>query len=176
MLIFEVLYNGMLMFEIWIPSYFLNANCYYFIFKLIDFTFMFLTNFKQNLTWYIYIFFRPLYLLELSIGQFSSSGCVKIWDLAPGFRGIGYGQSLATFIVCCYYCALIGISCYYLFASMQAVLPWTVCHLELAEAGKLCLPSNSNRYFFYFNKKKIFVSYLIFKSIKIDKLSYYFDF
>lgn len=88
---------------------------------------------------------RPLYLLELSIGQFSSSGCVKIWDLAPAFRGIGYGQSLATFIVCSYYCVLIGISCFYLFSSMQAVLPWTVCHPDLAEAMTVCLPSSHNK-------------------------------
>eukprot|EP00088_Acartia_fossae_P026331 TRINITY_DN27144_c1_g1_i9.p1 TRINITY_DN27144_c1_g1~~TRINITY_DN27144_c1_g1_i9.p1 ORF type:complete len:677 (-),score=225.64 TRINITY_DN27144_c1_g1_i9:321-2351(-) len=88
---------------------------------------------------------RPLYLLELSIGQFSSSGCVKMWDLAPAFRGIGYGQSLATFIVCSYYCVLIGISCYYLFSSMQSVLPWTVCHPELAENSTICLPSSHNK-------------------------------
>ena len=60
MLIFEILYNGMFMYEIWIPSYFLNANCYYFRFKLIDFTFMFLTNLKQNLT---FIFFQtPIFV------------------------------------------------------------------------------------------------------------------
>jgi len=88
---------------------------------------------------------RPLYLLELSLGQFSSSGCVKMWDLAPAFRGIGYGQSLATFIVCSYYCVLIGISCFYLFSSLQAVLPWTVCHPDLAEAMTVCLPSSHNR-------------------------------
>ena len=89
-------------------------------------------------------------MLELSIGQFSSSGCVKIWDLAPGFRGIGYGQSLATFIVCSYYCVLIGTSYSYLFASFQSVLPWTVCHPDLAEAGTICLPSSSNRFEFEF--------------------------
>ena len=92
--------------------------------------------------------FKPLYLLELGIGQFSSSGCVKIWDLAPGSRGIGYGQILATFIVCSYYCVLIGISYYYLFASFQSVLPWTVCHPDLAEVGTICLPSSSNRFEF----------------------------
>merc|ERR1711988_447148 len=31
---------------------------------------------------------RPMFLLELAVGQFSSSGCVKMWDLAPAFRGI----------------------------------------------------------------------------------------
>ena len=31
---------------------------------------------------------RPFYLLELGLGQFSSSGCVKVWDLVPPFAGI----------------------------------------------------------------------------------------
>jgi len=88
---------------------------------------------------------RPMYLLELAVGQFSSSGCVNMWDLAPAFKGIGYGQVLASFIVCSYYCLLIGISFYFLFSSMQSVLPWTVCHPDLAENSTVCLPSGTNR-------------------------------
>jgi len=30
---------------------------------------------------------RPLYLLELGLGQFSSSGSARVWDMAPAFRG-----------------------------------------------------------------------------------------
>jgi len=85
---------------------------------------------------------RPFYLLELSIGQFSSSGCVKLWDLAPPFKGIGYGQSFATFVVCSYYCVLIATSCYFLFSSFQSVLPWTVCHDHLKDNETVCIPSN----------------------------------
>jgi len=88
---------------------------------------------------------RPMFLLELAVGQFSSSGCVKMWDLAPAFRGIGYGQVIASFIVCSYYCVLIGISFYFLFSSMQSVLPWTVCHPDLADNSTICLPSGQNR-------------------------------
>ena len=39
---------------------------------------------------------RPLYLLELSLGQFSSSGSVRVWDMVPAFGGVGYGQVIAT--------------------------------------------------------------------------------
>ena len=39
---------------------------------------------------------RPLYLLEVGLGQFCSGGSVKVWRLSPGFRGVGYGQVLAS--------------------------------------------------------------------------------
>lgn len=30
---------------------------------------------------------KPIYLLEMILGQFSSRSAVKIWDLSPAFRG-----------------------------------------------------------------------------------------
>jgi len=30
---------------------------------------------------------KPFYLLEMILGQFSSRSAIKIWDLAPAFRG-----------------------------------------------------------------------------------------
>lgn len=87
---------------------------------------------------------RPFYLLELGLGQFSSSGPGKVWDLCPPFRGVGYAQSFAAFIVCSYYCVLIAISMVFLVSSFHATLPWTECHEELADNFTLCLPSSFN--------------------------------
>lgn len=70
---------------------------------------------------------RPIYLLELAVGQFCSYGQVKIWDMAPLFRGIGYGSALASFIVVTYYSSVMGTTFYYLFQSFRNPLPWTVC-------------------------------------------------
>eukprot|EP00092_Neocalanus_flemingeri_P057934 GFUD01068952.1.p1 GENE.GFUD01068952.1~~GFUD01068952.1.p1 ORF type:complete len:642 (+),score=124.09 GFUD01068952.1:63-1988(+) len=90
------------------------------------------------------LFGRPLYLLELGLGQFASSGAVPVWDMAPGFRGIGYGQAFASFIVITYYSVIIGLSIIYLVASFNPVLPWTVCNPLLNETLKICLPSGAN--------------------------------
>ena len=86
---------------------------------------------------------RPLYLLELGLGQFSSSGSARVWDMAPAFRGttsfsretltstflqgVGYGQVMATTCVLTYYCTLIGLSIFYLGSSLYPTLPWTDC-------------------------------------------------
>ena len=42
----------------------------------------------------IVLFFvgRPLYFLELALGQFSSAGCVNVWSMVPAMAGVGYGQ------------------------------------------------------------------------------------
>ena len=37
---------------------------------------------------------RPLYFLELAMGQFSSSGSVKVWNMVPAARGKQVSLSL----------------------------------------------------------------------------------
>jgi len=88
---------------------------------------------------------RPLYFMELVMGQFSSASSVKVWNMVPGLRGVGFGQMIGTASVVSYYCVLIALSLHYLGSSCQAVLPWTVCHLDLAEEGRLCVAGGANR-------------------------------
>jgi len=88
---------------------------------------------------------RPLYLLELALGQFSSSGSVRVWDMVPAFGGIGYGQVIATGCVTTYYCSLIGLSIYYLAMSCYPTLPWTLCDKTLEHPGQVCIPSGRNK-------------------------------
>ncbi|XP_055624579.1 sodium-dependent nutrient amino acid transporter 1-like [Toxorhynchites rutilus septentrionalis] len=70
---------------------------------------------------------RPIYYLEMVMGQFSSRGCVKIYDMSPAMRGIGIGQTIAMFIVMTYYTPVLAITFRYLVASFSAVLPWAKC-------------------------------------------------
>merc|ERR1719153_950399 len=87
---------------------------------------------------------RPLYFLELALGQFSSSGSVRVWDMVPAFGGVGYGQTLGTACVTTYYCSLIALSIYYLVVSCYPVLPWTQCHQGLQDISSVCIPSGAN--------------------------------
>jgi len=84
---------------------------------------------------------RPLYFLELAIGQFSSSSSVKVWNMVPAARGVGYGQMIGTASVVSYYCCLIALALHYLVSSMQGTLPWTVCHPSLSDPGEICVAS-----------------------------------
>jgi len=57
---------------------------------------------------------RPLYYLEMCLGQFSKYGQVKVWNMAPIFKGIGYGSITGVICLCTYYCSLIAITVYFL--------------------------------------------------------------
>ncbi|ALC48305.1 NAAT1 [Drosophila busckii] len=82
---------------------------------------------------YIIVLFligKPMYYLEMIIGQFTSQGTVKIWSICPAFLGVGYGQAFATICIITYYSSLLALTLYYLFVSFQAELPWSYCRPE----------------------------------------------
>ncbi|KAL4227906.1 hypothetical protein ACF0H5_013346 [Mactra antiquata] len=79
----------------------------------------------------------PIFFLELSLGQFSSSGPLTCWRYAPLFQGVGVGMVAVSAMVAIYYNMIIGWSLYYLFASFTSELPWTNCDPEWA--SPMCL-------------------------------------
>ena len=75
---------------------------------------------------------RPVYFLELTLGQFSSRGATTVWiEMLPLFRGIGFGQIIGCFYIATYYSSLIALAIFYFFASYTEVLPWTVCNPDI---------------------------------------------
>ncbi|KAB7501838.1 Sodium-dependent nutrient amino acid transporter 1, partial [Armadillidium nasatum] len=70
---------------------------------------------------------RPLYYMELCMGQFASYGCVKIWHMVPAMKGIGYSQVISTWAVVTYYVSLMATTMFYFFASFKSELPWSNC-------------------------------------------------
>ncbi|XP_078544662.1 sodium- and chloride-dependent neutral and basic amino acid transporter B(0+)-like [Lissotriton helveticus] len=69
----------------------------------------------------------PLFFLECSLGQFSSSGPIAIWKILPILKGVGVTMVLISTLVAIYYNVIIAYSLYYLFASFRSVLPWADC-------------------------------------------------
>uniref|UniRef100_A0A2A4JN91 Transporter n=2 Tax=Heliothis virescens TaxID=7102 RepID=A0A2A4JN91_HELVI len=80
---------------------------------------------------------KPMYYLETSLGQFSSSNCVKVWALSPAMKGTGYAQALSALYVVSYYMSIVGLCLYYLVMSFQSTLPWALCQPEWEN----CVPS-----------------------------------
>ncbi|XP_036334373.1 sodium-dependent nutrient amino acid transporter 1 isoform X1 [Rhagoletis pomonella] len=73
---------------------------------------------------------RPIYYMEVLIGQFASRGAVKVFDMAPIMKGIAYGQVYATALATTYYAAIMALTIKYLLASFTPLLPWATCQPE----------------------------------------------
>ncbi|XP_049528168.1 sodium-dependent nutrient amino acid transporter 1-like isoform X4 [Dermacentor silvarum] len=75
----------------------------------------------------LFIVGKPVYFLELAIGQFSGRGVVQTWECVPGFKGISVAQFVTSFYILVAYNYIMALCLFYLFASMQSPLPWTHC-------------------------------------------------
>ncbi|XP_013390683.1 sodium- and chloride-dependent neutral and basic amino acid transporter B(0+) isoform X2 [Lingula anatina] len=69
----------------------------------------------------------PIFVLELYLGQFSSSGPLTVWRFSPMFTGVGIGMMVASSLVGIYYNIVMAWALYYLFASFTSKLPWQDC-------------------------------------------------
>lgn len=81
----------------------------------------------------------PIFYLEVAFGQYSAQGPVTIWESIPLFKGLGWAMVYVSAVVTFYYNIVIAWSLYYLFASMQTRLPWTICDGEWNTANVVCM-------------------------------------
>ncbi|KAF2364787.1 Sodium:neurotransmitter symporter [Trinorchestia longiramus] len=71
----------------------------------------------------------PLFLLETSMGQFSSATFVKLLDVCPALRGVAFTALIITCIATSYYCVLIAYPLVFLWHCFTLqTLPWNTCH------------------------------------------------
>ncbi|XP_016991490.1 sodium-dependent nutrient amino acid transporter 1 isoform X1 [Drosophila rhopaloa] len=70
---------------------------------------------------------RPVYYLEISLGQFTGRGVVKAFDIAPLLKGVAVGQVLATAASITYYSSIMALTLRFLVASFGSELPWSRC-------------------------------------------------
>ncbi|KAI1899701.1 hypothetical protein AGOR_G00064480 [Albula goreensis] len=71
----------------------------------------------------------PLFLLETSLGQFTSLGGVSAWrKICPLFGGLGYASQVIILHGCVYYIIILAWALFYLVQSFNQELPWAHCN------------------------------------------------
>ncbi|XP_073681275.1 sodium-dependent proline transporter [Garra rufa] len=82
--------------------------------------------------YFIMLFFTgmPLFLMELSLGQYGAAGPITVWKCCPLLKGIGIGMLCVSTLVCLYYNVIIAWTFYYLGSSFQSPLPWSCDALQ----------------------------------------------
>ena len=73
---------------------------------------------------------KPMYYMELALGQFTQRGPVAIWSMCPLGRGIGIAQCIVSLIVAIYYNVIMAYCLYYIFSSFTSTVPWSYCASE----------------------------------------------
>ncbi|XP_069110853.1 sodium- and chloride-dependent creatine transporter 1-like [Argopecten irradians] len=70
----------------------------------------------------------PLFMLEISLGQYMSLSGHRAWNICPLFHGIGISNVVTCFFMNIYYILVLAWSAYYLCMSFTSVLPWSSCN------------------------------------------------
>ncbi|XP_072381161.1 sodium-dependent nutrient amino acid transporter 1-like [Diabrotica undecimpunctata] len=71
---------------------------------------------------------RPMYYMEMVLGQFCSRGPGKMYSkMSPVLKGIGIGQVFGATCIASYYCILMAITLLYLVNSFTNNFPWATC-------------------------------------------------
>lgn len=86
---------------------------------------------------------KPLYYLEMALGQFTSKGSVQAIAVIPILKGVSVGQQIGTTCVVTYYTSLIALTLYYMFHSFTAELPWSKCRSPEWDDVQ-CIDASSN--------------------------------
>ena len=91
----------------------------------------------------------PLFLLEVSIGQYLGVGGMNvIGQLCPIFKGVGYSAIMMVFLENVYYVIIVAWTMFYIaniFYNMGDDLPWTTC-----EQGSKSLKKCTYQFFCFF--------------------------
>lgn len=69
----------------------------------------------------------PIFMMEVSIGQYFQRGAMEMWQMCPLFRGVGIGNVVIAFMCIAYFCVIVSWAIFYMIASVNSVFPWETC-------------------------------------------------
>ncbi|XP_075525491.1 sodium- and chloride-dependent glycine transporter 1-like isoform X2 [Dermacentor variabilis] len=73
---------------------------------------------------------KPVFFMELFLGQFSSQGSVGVWRCAPIGRGIGICMCYVSLLISTYFVCFTAHAMLFVWKSLGDRLPWATCDEE----------------------------------------------
>jgi len=119
----------------------------------------------------------PLFLLEVSIGQYLGTGGMNvIGQLCPIFKGVGYSAIMMVFLENVYYVIIVAWTLFYIaniLYNMGGELPWTSCELGNGTwAGIDCFNPDGN---ISFKESDAFLKYNLTENITSSPVEQYWN-
>ncbi|VDK43461.1 unnamed protein product [Anisakis simplex] len=69
----------------------------------------------------------PIFIMEVTIGQYLQRGAMEMWNMCPLFKGVGIGNIVIAFMCISYFCVIISWSIFYMISSLSSTFPWETC-------------------------------------------------
>ncbi|KAI1713828.1 sodium:neurotransmitter symporter family domain-containing protein [Ditylenchus destructor] len=69
----------------------------------------------------------PIFIMEVTVGQYLQRGAMEMWKMCPLFKGVGIGNVVIAFMCIAYFCVIVSWAVFYMIASFTAVFPWETC-------------------------------------------------
>ncbi|VDD91359.1 unnamed protein product [Enterobius vermicularis] len=85
----------------------------------------------------------PIFVMEVTIGQYVQRGAMEVWTMCPLFKGVGIGNVMISFMCIAYFCVIISWAMYYMLSSFNATFPWETCDNWWNDKAT-CLTGNEN--------------------------------
>ncbi|RCN49376.1 Sodium:neurotransmitter symporter family protein [Ancylostoma caninum] len=70
----------------------------------------------------------PIFIMEVTIGQYLQKGAMEMWRMCPIFKGVGIGNVVIAFMCIAYFCVIVSWAIFYMISSFNSVFPWESCN------------------------------------------------
>ncbi|KAI6184597.1 Sodium-and chloride-dependent creatine transporter 1 [Aphelenchoides bicaudatus] len=70
----------------------------------------------------------PIFLMEVTVGQYLQRGAMEMWKMCPLFKGVGIGNVVIAFMCISYFCVIVAWAIFYMISSFNSTFPWETCN------------------------------------------------